>query len=197
MLTFAALDHAKSITLPDSTRVTLQPGAELSYTENTKTGRRISLKGDAIFEIVNHQSPLVADLEKGLHILDIGTRFSISQKDQQSQITVYSGKIAAFFHADTVFAAAQQVITTDAAARAFHIETLKGSFEFKDVPVGNIVRQLSDHFHISIIIKDQTLSGQQITITTGAETLDVWLEILSAQLGINYYQDEKGNFIME
>lgn len=194
---YAAPDGAKNIILPDSTRVLLQPGSTLSYLETPKAGRRLSLKGNAALEIVNHHSPLVMDLENGLHIKDIGTRFLIEQQHRLTTITVYNGKVAAYFSADTAFASAQQIITADAASMAFSIAAIKGRFEFKDVPVNNILQQLSAHFHTSVTVKDSTLSNQRITIATGDETLEAWLDILSIQLETGYHKDEKGNIIIE
>jgi len=196
-LRFYASDRITQIILPDSTRVDLHPSAVLSYIENAKTGRRLTLKGDATFEIVRHQSPLVAELENGLHIKDIGTRFHIIQKNKTAEVTVYSGKVAAYFQSDTVYASARQIITVDAGSKSLQQEDMKGRFSFKDEPVSDIVQQLSGHFHTSIFIKDSTIAAQRITITANAETFDTWMQILSAQLETNYYQDEKGNFIME
>lgn len=196
-LRFSASDHITHIVLPDSTRIALHPGGMLSYTENDQTGRRLTLKGDATFEIVRHHTPLITELANGLHVKDIGTRFHITQKEQTAEIIVFSGKVAAYFQNDTTFATARQVIKANAISKSLQQEDIKGRFSFKDESVSSIVQQLSKHFHTLIFIKDSTIAAQRITITANAETFDTWMQILSAQLETNYYQDEKGNFIME
>lgn len=85
----------RTITLPDSTVVTLNARSALRYLENRKTGERIAeLEGQGFFEVRNHPGRPFAVHSKGLRTVVLGTRFDVrTYPGITPKIAVADGKV--------------------------------------------------------------------------------------------------------
>lgn len=78
--------------LPDSSQVWLQPGSELSYTEDQ--ARRLQLKGTAYFEVKrDEQHPFVIQVG-ATEVRVLGTSFTIMESDTAVSVLVSTGKVS-------------------------------------------------------------------------------------------------------
>lgn len=84
------------ITLPDSSKVTLNGGSVLYFPEEFSTHKRqVILKGEAFFEIVSDSDRPFEVLAKGTVTRVLGTSFNMKAYDEDDQLTVavVSGKV--------------------------------------------------------------------------------------------------------
>lgn len=92
----ARYGEKKRIILPDSTRVHLNSGSQLTYSKHFgENGREISLKGEAYFEVTgNAQHPFLVNTER-MTIRVLGTAFNVKAYDtrEDEETTVVEGKV--------------------------------------------------------------------------------------------------------
>ena len=97
-ITVATDSNQKNINvlLPDGSRIFLNRNSEFSYRANFgKTGRNVSLTGEAFFEIsADGSKPFVIDL-RFARVKVVGTSFNVITKNSESAVEVYvkTGKV--------------------------------------------------------------------------------------------------------
>lgn len=86
-----------TIVLNDGSRVTLNAGSSIRYpTLFTGSTRRVSLIGEAYFEVAHNSSaPFIISLESGIEVKVLGTSFNISAygDDSYSAVTLVEGSV--------------------------------------------------------------------------------------------------------
>ena len=90
-----AQDGVATVDLPDGSRVYLNKGAEITYSEAFKNQRAVELKGEAFFEVMSDpQNPFTVRSGASL-VTVLGTSFNIKQLDSSSDVEVYvkTGKV--------------------------------------------------------------------------------------------------------
>ena len=78
MTTFAPSGHMAKCVLPDGTQVTLNANSKLTYPSFFDDQRRVSLEGEAFFEVsADRNHPFIVSTDK-LEVKALGTKFNIS-----------------------------------------------------------------------------------------------------------------------
>ena len=96
-------NQRKSITLPDGTKVRLNAGSELIYSNRfNKSIREVFLSGEAFFDVTrNEQKPFIIHSNQ-ITTTVLGTSFNIrSYENQPEQVTVATGKVKVELSAPT------------------------------------------------------------------------------------------------
>lgn len=85
---------ATEVSLPDSSKVWMQPGSRITYEREFADNRDVSLEGDAVFKVKKHHGqPFKVDV-KAAYIEVKGTTFSVSNPDgKANQVTLIEGSI--------------------------------------------------------------------------------------------------------
>lgn len=80
--------------LPDETKITLQPGATLSYDKHFgKEMRRVNLTGKASFEVSHDKEKPFIVHTSAAEITVLGTVFDVTSNENSTRLVVNSGKV--------------------------------------------------------------------------------------------------------
>lgn len=193
ILTVSTLAETKLVELPDGSRVTLNRYSTLSYPEKFKTANReISLTGGAYFAVnkdANH--PFIVQAGD-VDVRVLGTEFNVEAypRDELIKTTLFEGSVA--FEAkegenlvlvpgeSAVYdKVAKSVAKAQNPQSADEIAWQNGALIFSELPLKEVVRQLSNRFNVEIQINSHEL--EQIRMTgrfIHGETLDNILQLL-------------------
>jgi transmembrane sensor len=84
----------KKVTLPDSSFVFLNKGAEIRYSENFSDARDISMQGEVFFDVKRDPSKTFTIAVGECKVQVLGTSFNIVQDSAAVEIVVTSGKVS-------------------------------------------------------------------------------------------------------
>lgn len=87
-------DTHKQLTLPDHSKVWMQPGSSVRFSKEFDKNRKVWLKGDATFEVTKQtEHPFKVYINKAF-IEVKGTAFRVAEKkDNRNEITLFNGQI--------------------------------------------------------------------------------------------------------
>jgi ferric-dicitrate binding protein FerR (iron transport regulator) len=159
--------------LPDGTDVWLNAGSSLKYPANFALGteRRVSLSGEAYFEIAkNKDRPFFVTTDKQ-EIKVLGTHFNVSSYEDEAitKTTLLEGSVGlrALNREETiVLKPGQQAILSSKSLTLSHTDAEKsiawknGKFEFVSEDIGSILRQIARWYDVEIVYKDELLNRQ-------------------------------------
>ena len=163
------------VTLPDGTSIWLSSGSTLSY-PSTFTARRrsVSLTGEAFFDVTKDAGhPFVVNTPY-LVTRVFGTPFNIRcYRADDCHVTLLSGSIEVTargrrgeavrlepgheWHMDK-----RGIAEVTEVAEAEHLSWQKGSFEFDDVPLGDVLDELSQWYHVTVISNSEESMTQNV-----------------------------------
>jgi len=186
--------EVQTVYLPDSTKIKLQPFAEI-HALSMDSDRRYRLKGTAYFEIRkrSEQFELYAN---DLLIRDIGTAFTVAidsdstfvsvsegivelKNTKQKKLQVKAGESAYYVPAD------EELNIQDAKPQ---IQT--GSFQFEELQLQEVCARLEAHYGVDIAW-DEEIELCTISVRFDKESLSTILEIIALTLDIDW--EEEGN----
>jgi transmembrane sensor len=204
--TIESVNQVKDVVLPDGSRVWLNKRSKLEYAENFNTKeRRVKLDGEAFFEIKpNSNCPFVIETSRS-ETRVLGTAFNLRAYSSMpsDEIVVSHGKVE--FKDKLGNIEQKLVLEKDEMARIdsilvkTKIENLNylawktGIFQFKNEPLPEVVKFLSDYYQVEILIKDNSISGYLLTGTYEHLNVNEMLEILELTLGIKT-EGDKGKY---
>lgn len=158
--------------MTDGTNVQLNAGAVISYAPGFDGNRReVSLKGEAYFEVAHNASkPFVVNTPSG-SIEVLGTHFNVISETDHTIVTLSEGSVR-LHYADNEYVMTpgeQARIYNDGSIDVQRVNTTNytswstGTYEFTDVPLQDIVRQLSLWYDVTISIDSRTLAKSRYT----------------------------------
>lgn len=185
----------QTYTLPDSTVVTLAPGAVLSYRSDS---RKVKMSGKVYFDVARDESRPF-EIEAGeAFVRVLGTEFMVNDIDGPEggkPVKVYVAEGKVLFAKDSE---AEGVILTqgmgatleegaavpvlDEKADINDIAWQRGSFIFEDTPLKEVLTCLSEYYKVSFIADDlsKKLSGEFHT-----DDLDLIITLIESALDVN------------
>ncbi|HCS19176.1 MAG TPA: hypothetical protein DIW47_01200 [Bacteroidetes bacterium] len=203
---YAAAEVPVEFTLPDSSRVILEPGARLLALSEKPGSREYAIEGKGKFSVEHNESnPFI--LHSGeVQIKDLGTEFLVDARPGNDTVfvAVYEGKVQ--------FSTATQKgveLMPDQEAyylrsdQSFHTEKEEsrnefGSFDFQGQTLDIVSAQLSLHFQKEIVLENPSLANCRINVNFQNESLPDILEILALTLQLQINENDnvitlKGN----
>ncbi len=163
--------------LPDKSMVWLNAVSSIRYpTKFTDKERRVSIKGEAYFEIAhNKQQPFIVEVAGKQEVTVLGTHFNISAYEDEAVIktTLLQGSVkvkAPGIAKQTLLSPGQQSIWQPGAAITTRegvdleqaVAWKNGYFQFDEAEATVIMRQLSRWYRTEIVV-DPRLKGQTFT----------------------------------
>lgn len=198
---YAALDVVMEVTLPDNSRVHLEPGARLVALSEDPNSRLYSLEGKARFT-VQHSDVHPFILHSGeVRIEDLGTEFLVDARPGNDTVfvAVYEGKVQFGTSAQKgIELAPEEEAFYLRSSRTFHtpkeeIPQEFGSFDFQGQTLAEVSARLSLHFQKDIVLANPSLANCRINVNFKEESLKHILEILALTLQLQI--DEQNNVI--
>ena len=169
-LTTVYSEHGTIIThiLPDQSSIKLNDGSNIKYHSKTfATSRKISLQGEAFFE-VRKGAPFTVETPLG-NVQVLGTSFNVFCHDQRFIVECQTGKVRVVTGSnELVLTAGQQsnlapdgTLTSIPATRK-NLTWLEGVFQYENAPLPQVVSELERQFDVQIKLDK---SVQKMTYT--------------------------------
>lgn len=204
MLTVKALDVKRMLVLSDCTQVVLNKNSSLVYPKEFKSKlRKVSLTGEAYFDVTkNAEKPFIITHEN-FEVSVLGTSFNISAygKEQNSTITVISGKVALRSRAgESIILVKDETGIVDMANKQLikqknsdlnFLSWKTKKLEFKDAGFQEVCDRLKEYFAITIEVKNQEIFNCKFTGYFEDPTIEQIISILQKTLNIKMQVNNK------
>jgi|GEM_PF-517195 len=198
-----------NIVLPDGTRVVLSPGSVLKYPIQFQNERKVLLEGEANFSVTHQNEPFLV-IAGDMVTKVLGTRFTVRAFDAEirNSVKVQSGKVSVYTMAPEkasnsakmveglILTANQEGLfekeklhfskTLVENPEPLNIEERYQETEYSEVPLSEILEQISGQFGISIQHDKNSLKHCRITAVFSGETLYEQLDILCKIASVSY-----------
>lgn len=202
MVVSVAEGEKANITLPDGTKARLNAQTTLSYdvTDFNKRERRISLSGEAYFEVAkNKNKPFIIETSY-LNVRVLGTTFDLLARDENNlvEIALKEGKVnlTSNLNQDEVILYPNQKAildkkTGEIAVIKFDPEIstawMRGELVFHGASVHNIFREIERSYGVKIVAKcPDSVMNDLFTGTFSVDNLDETMNILKMHYKFNY-----------
>jgi transmembrane sensor len=161
---------AKSVDLPDGSKIWLRKESQLAYAASwTGKERRVKLRGEGYFEVKHDPAhPFKVELENGGSVEVLGTQFDVRQTEHQTMVLVRSGKVRFSPTAQStgpVLIANQKAIF-DHSGTQVEVSNLSslnelswqtGGLEFVNTPLGHVVHDLEQYYGVKITLRNPAM----------------------------------------
>lgn len=204
------------INLEDGSTVTLSPHSQLQYPNHFAANKReVQLTGEALFEVSkNPEKPFYVITDK-LVTKVLGTSFYVRtvEATKKIEVEVLSGKVSVYEkekvnnvnpgvvltpnHKVTFFANEKHFITGLVEKPLPQIKAISSkpeTFEFDDVPIGDVLNKLERVYGIDIELENEKLSSCPLTADITQQPLYTKLDIICATINGKY--EVKGTTIL-
>ena len=154
-------------TLPDSSRIEMQKDAELEYDKNFgKTERRISMTGEISFAVArNEEKPFIVSTPSA-EIRVLGTEFTVVADDNETQLSVASGKVQFTPDSPTIpllctagmavhYTADSENVEVTSPAASMEINGKNKSLAFNNAQLKDVALVLSHFYNVKIELPEE------------------------------------------
>lgn len=193
---YARTGQISELVLPDGTSITINGGGSLLYpSEFTGSERSVFLDGEALFNVKKDPEHPFVIKTSGADVKVLGTRFNLCsyQSDPSVSLALYEGKVE-FSYTDSKGAPAVcslapgerlvcdklkgTVVKTDFVKDDFSGWT-KRNYDFKGVPLNEILKQMSRVYGVTFVIRDKALENISYYLTLAeAWSVDDFISLL-------------------
>jgi len=188
-------------TLKDGSTIYMASKTSISYSKSfSETKRKISLQGDAYFEITSNQnSPFIVDAPN-FTIKVLGTSFIVNYDTKGTPaVSVESGKVTITLKTtgeEKILAAGESTsiqkqtftINNSKSSKSFFTKTNK--LHFKDQILKDVVKVLNKKYPGSSIILSPIAEQRIITATFSGESPESMAQMICIALGLKYIKQE-------
>lgn len=193
---YMAYDIPQTFTLPDSSSVTLAPGATLRL-QRHKDNRLVQMTGKVYFNVRHDdRAPFRVDAGSGF-VKVLGTRFQVDSRDPIS-VSVVSGKV--LFSAirsgeeALILTKGQSAVLDPAASKPVEITPkhpnpaawATGEFIYDNTPLPEVLSELSEYYDVTLVAFDAGHSSGESRSLSGefsTSSLQEILNLINSALG--------------
>lgn len=188
--------------LPDSTKIWLNYKSKIEYqiaNEANEKTRQIKIVGEAFFDVAKTKNIPFEVITENTKIRVYGTQFNVRQREKDLVVTLVEGSMAVFTNNDdkkvSQLVPGDQVIlnkegkllskqTIDTSRVSFWTE---GKYEYKNVTLKEIVRDLNEIYGFNIVIKNNKLNDERYRfVIDHKKSLLQTLQFLKETTNLNY-----------
>lgn len=196
---------AYQVTLCDGTRIFLNSESELEYPLGFTNMRNVKLKGEAYFEVThNEHAPFVVNCGNNTRVRVLGTKFNVSAYiGRNVVVTLVSGRVAVSSPSDRIILNPSEQVEVMKGRMMkqqvnpdFYVSWVTGTYEFSNVPMGDIMTQLSLWYDVKIRFASPGLSA--ITFTGALmknESLGYALNLIQEISNLSF-KDDNGSIVV-
>ena len=154
-------EKSKVYTLPDSSKVWMQPGCSLRFAKDFNSDRRVWLKGNSLFEVRKRMHSTFRVYINHAFIEVRGTCFLVKQdKPTQNEITLFSGLIDFNIDSKGIKTRVEplQKIVYDSETLKARVETVEnlnwknGKYNFNEMPLEQLVSEINKLYNANIVL---------------------------------------------
>lgn len=177
------------VTLPDGSKVWLNGGSSLAYTNQfNDDNRRVELHGEAYFEVQKHQGKPFTVHTQGYDVTVKGTKFNVSAYDDDpiSTTTLMEGKVELSDGKQNLSLAPGDAVQLNKATGQLQRHATDGLADgwrsgrlmYPDITLEQFVRVLSRQYNVNVHLADSHSANMRISVMLqNNETID---EVVSA-----------------
>lgn len=199
------------LTLPDGTKVNLNSGSVISYSQGFGiTDRDVALQGEAFFEVKHDSKKPFMVKTRELTVNDLGTTFLFSnyRDDSTAKVELYDGKVSLdnrITHTDGVLLSSGQcavidkatgMLTTSKLSVTEEEAKLQGNLSFVNMPLADIAKVLSRSYGQTVVTAGRAgfikFYGQ---FNCHKDNLEDILRSM-AETGKIHYKKENGKYVL-
>ena len=197
-----------SVVLSDGTTVYLNSGTEFSYPKKLHaTSRRVTLKGEAFFNVAKSKSPFVVQTPEGT-VTVLGTRFNIWTREQKTRVIVEEGRVRLAADNDT-----NSIILTKnfmgeishnqppLKPKSINVEEWlgwrSGKLVFNRTPLSEIAGEIGRYYDVDIRVENPKLATKTMTAVFDRLPLKKVLYSICSTLDIQYKYENRSYLLYD
>ncbi len=195
-----AQNRGEVITLPDSSTITLNKGASLTYPKAFSTkNRTVSLSGEAFFEITrNEAKPFIINLSQS-NVEVLGTSFNINANNNNNQIEVVvnTGKVKfsdASLSKSVILTKGEKGIlmkNTNMLTKTFNNDVNVLAWKtrkivFNNTELDKVIKTINGLYEAQISFSTDISINCNVTVSFENQSLEAVLSVLKLTLNLEY-----------
>lgn len=200
-----AYGEQSQLTLDDGTTITLDAGSRLDYPiPFASTKRQVFLQGEGYFKVTpDAEKPFIVHAHHAV-ITVLGTQFNVRawQENREVDVLVTEGLVS--LNADNADRKNEVKIakgemstlpqqgspsTPQPVDTKKYLAWLEHEIYFQDATLREVVRQLERWYDLEIIIADQSILNEHVTVQISKKSSEDIPELVSALIGLDYEQN--------
>jgi ferric-dicitrate binding protein FerR (iron transport regulator) len=202
----------KTVTLPDGSLVSLEPGSTLQYPERfDEQTREVNLSGEAFFEVAHNEKQPFVIQSPLINTTVLATSFNVEARDaKEARVVVVSGRVQVLAKGQPDNDTKAMIVTAnksavynkatdhlemeDAADDArFYSQKRNGKFVYKGVPLEKVVNDLERYYNTTIRAEKKIGACAFNGDFDGDDDLDKALTLIAISLNANIHKDSSTN----
>ncbi len=198
----AGYGERKTFFLPDSSKVILNAGSELYYSNNFKDHRVVELTGEGYFEVKKDKEHPFSVQSKQFKVRVLGTSFSVKNSFNNKEVALKEGKVEFIQNdnKDKITLAPGERLLWDSKTNQVHKEQFNAEKELawttNTLLLDNVLflealKDINQFYGVKFVIQDNTLLDQHITGMFKNENLKEFISSLEfiANVKVKELQD--------
>jgi ferric-dicitrate binding protein FerR (iron transport regulator) len=182
----------KTITLPDSSVVELEPDAEICFSENFTTNRQVGLKGKAFFKVrKDKKHPFTVNCQETTTTV-LGTAFTVNGISKNTvQVNLYEGRVQMNVKGKNnnwILAPGEQFVYRN---NLVSVEAFNRFRDFNDVKVVAVLQYIDSTYGYHAKMPNEYLTKTITLRLNRKEKLENVVGIMSQMFNLNPTIDEK------
>ncbi len=179
----------KTVTLPDRSTVWLKQGSNVTYASGLEgKERRLSLEGEAYFEVVHHPDRPFVVTTKGTETRVLGTSFHIKSTDgPHTELVLITGSVAFSKGRESLTLVPGESVSTNSKGELIKKKNMDPNFMswktesliFEDTPMKKVVEDIKKLYQVDLLLDDESFGQCPLTAVFEKESLEKVLETLS------------------
>lgn len=178
-----AYGDKSSIVLPDSSRVWLNSGSKLIFSSNFKNGRKVSLEGEAFFDVSKDKNHPFQVKTADVQIEVLGTKFNLKAYPDEKLVstTLVEGSVKISSEYQHELMTPDQKMTFDKESKQVTVQELTdtssetdwkdGRFVFRNETLAELKPRLERWFDVDIVFVDDQVKNRRFTGVLGRESI--------------------------
>ncbi len=194
-------DKPMAVSLPDGSKVILDPRSVLRYPEKFPIGERlVTLEGKAFFDVAKDSLNPFFVKTNALNVRVIGTSFNISSfMNEPAEVSVITGKVAVFLteqKGSMILEPNERAVRLNEKSELAKMlveqpvlirrEVLTSMFDFDETPASQVFEALEEAYDIRIRFDADLLKHCTLRARLDDQPLFVKLEMICASLGLEF-----------
>ena len=178
-----AYGDKSSIVLPDSSHVWLNSGSTLTFSSNFKNGRKVSLEGEAFFDVSKDKNHPFQVKTTDVQIEVLGTKFNLKAYPDEKSVstTLVEGSVNISSKYGSALMKPDQKLVFDKGSKELVVQTLTdtapetewkdGRFVFRNESLAELKSKLERWFDVDIVFGDEQVKNRRFTGVLSRESI--------------------------
>ena len=199
----ASDESVASFTLPDSTKIWLNRGSRLSYTDSYGNfERKVSLDGEGFFEVSKDASrPFVVKMNNATEVKVLGTSFNALayRGSDRAEIILKSGSVQVSdsqSNENVILKPDQMYVKENGTTEISHVNAAEccrwyeHRLVFDNMMIQDVLSNLSHKYQMPFVLRARNLERKRMSLTVRDESPEEILDVLSFLLPIRWEKVE-------